>query len=96
MTDWQANEALMGAVDDFMKTCGPAADNLAIEIAAAYAEAPLPDLLGSVMAYLAFIQCYNNSTETEAHLKVQIAFQDVIALPFVQQLATKAIGGQND
>lgn len=96
MTDWQANEGLMQAVDDFMQACGPAADNLATEIASAYSNVPLPELLGSVMAYLAYVQCYNNSQETAPHLKVQIAFQDVIALPFVQQLATKAIGEQND
>lgn len=91
MTDWQANKALMRAVDHFMKEAGPAADNLAHEIAAAYGGDQMPDLLNSVMAYLAYMECYL-AAEGEPHIRLQVAFQDVIGLPFVQALASRAMG----
>lgn len=96
MADWQAHDGLMQAVDEFMYGVAPLADNLATQIAAAYEGEPLPDLLNSVMAYLAYVELYSaaSMTHAEPHIRLQVAFQDVISLPFVQQLASKAIGGE--
>lgn len=93
MTDWQGNPDLMQAVDDFMAAAAPSADALATAIATAYEGKQLPELLGSVMAYLAYVQCYAGA-QGAPHIKIQVAFQDVIQLPFVQQLASRAIGEQ--
>jgi len=88
---WDTDEDFLTAVDDLCTQAAPSAHALAAQTAKTFAGKPMPELMGSMMCYLAFIALYDNATGTPLE-KLHIAFQEVIALPFVQQVATKAVG----
>jgi hypothetical protein len=91
MTEWDTNEEFLNAIDDFCLQAGPAADALANIAAEQFTGKPMPELMGSMMCYLAFIGMYSLAKGTPLE-KLHIAFQEVIMLPFVQQMTTKAMG----
>ena len=87
---WTDDTAFLEAVDDFCTQAGPAADALAHEAARVFGH-NMPDLMGSLMCYLAYVNMYTHAKGTP-YEKINIAFQEVITLPFVQQVASKAVG----